>query len=136
MWASLRRAGASAMSKAKLRKQRISSEEFSGASISGLVVTVGYNLGPATWSGKFCIWSAPVLVLLLPIVFAALLNRIDGRLVDSQYRKYVKELRGMVKDASSPEHRAEIEKMLHATEKDQAQRLRKLAAGQYEEVTD
>ncbi|MFF1680926.1 hypothetical protein ACFVYG_33415 [Streptomyces sp. NPDC058256] len=124
------------MAKAKLRKQRITSEEFSGASIAGLVVTVGYNLGPATWSGKVCIWSSPVLVLLLPIVFAALLNRIDNRLVDSQYRKYVKELKRMVKDATNPEHRAEIEKMLHATEKDQAQRLRKLAASQYEEASE
>ncbi|TGB02129.1 hypothetical protein [Streptomyces sp. MZ04] len=75
-------------------------------------------------------------MLLLPILFAAALNRIDNRLVDSQYRKYVKELKRMVKDATNPEHRAEIEKMLHATEKDQAQRLRKLAASQYEEASE
>ncbi|MGW0290611.1 hypothetical protein [Streptomyces tuirus] len=124
------------MTKAKLRKQRITPEEFSGASIAGLVVTVGYNLGPTTWPGKVCIWSSPVLVLLLPILFAAVLNRIDNRLVDSQYRKYVKELKRMVKEATNPEHRAELEKMLHATEKDQAQRLRKLAASQYEEAPE
>ncbi|MFE0135976.1 hypothetical protein ACFWY6_31050 [Streptomyces sp. NPDC059037] len=124
------------MARAKLRKQRITHEEFSGASIAGLVVTVGYNLGAATWPGKICIWSSPVLVLLLPILFAAVLNRVDSRLVDSQYRKYVKELKRMVKEATNPEHRAEIEKMLHATEKDQAQRLRKLAASQYEEASE
>ncbi|PIM70839.1 hypothetical protein CTU88_20220 [Streptomyces sp. JV178] len=124
------------MAKPKLRKQRITPEEFSGASIAGMVVTIGYNLGPATWAGKVCIWSSPVLVLLLPVVFSAILNRIDNRLVESQYRKYHRTLKKMVKEAKNDEHRSELEKMLHATEKDQAQRLRKLAASPYEEAAD
>jgi hypothetical protein len=124
------------MAKAKLRKQRISAEEFSGASIAALVVTVGYNVGPTTWPGRICIWSSPLLVLLLPILFAAMINWADARITESQYKKHHRSLRKMIDKASDDGHRAYLETQLHATEKAQAQRLRKLAASPYEDQDD
>ncbi|MFE5240450.1 MULTISPECIES: hypothetical protein [unclassified Streptomyces] len=124
------------MTRAIKSKKLLTPADFSSASIAGTVVTVGYNLGATTWPGKICIWSTPLLILLLPIIFAAFVNRVDNRMARSQSAVHLKELRRMIEKEKDETQRAKLQETFNRAQQDKANRLRMQANQPYEEVPD
>ncbi|MFG2270754.1 hypothetical protein ACGFNY_13425 [Streptomyces chartreusis] len=81
------------------RRTFIAASEISGASVASLVLTIGWNIGTDSLPGKICIWSAPWLVLVLPLVISTMINVIDDALKHWQYERQRKRLYSMVAKA-------------------------------------
>lgn len=120
----------------KVRARSIPTEKISSVGISGLVTTVGFNIGTDNWAGKCVIWSSLVLVLLLPPLISAVLNVVDDKLKYWQWNGLRNRLKKRLKATTDPEARALIQKEIDRADLEMAKTLVEQMRGIHAELPE